>query len=167
MQADFKDILNQHQALLSRVAASYEANEALQQELLQEIALAVWQGLTRFNGEASLKTYILKIAHNRAVTHVCKEVKKQEESGHDNMAWEFAQGNESAEPHVVAEQQGNIEQLLIAVRALPVAMRQVLTLTLEGLSYLEIAEVCGITKNHVGVLLQRAKTQLQQELKHV
>ena len=44
MQADFKDILNQHQALLSRVAASYEANEALQQELLQEIALAVWQG---------------------------------------------------------------------------------------------------------------------------
>jgi len=48
-----------------------------------------------------------------------------------------------------------------------VAMRQVLTLTLEGLSYLEIAEVCGITKNHVGVLLQRAKTQLQQELKHV
>lgn len=83
------------------------------------------------------------------------------------MAWEFAQGNENAEPHVVAEQQGNIEQLLIAVRALPVAMRQVLTLTLEGLSYLEIAEVCGITKNHVGVLLQRAKTQLQQELKHV
>lgn len=166
MQADFKDILNQHQALLSRVASSYEANDALQQELLQEIALAVWQGLARFNGDASLKTYILKIAHNRAVTHVCKEVKKQEVSGHDNDDWEFAPGQANTQPHEVAEQQADIQQLLVAVRALPVAMRQVLTLTLEGLSYTEIAEICGITKNHVGVLLQRAKTQLQQELQH-
>ena len=165
MHKDFKQILAEHQALLSRVASSYEANESLRQELLQEIALAVWQGLERFNGDASLKTYILKIAHNRAVTHVSKEVKNRDVSQPDDDINATA-GAIDEEPDYVAARSRQVTSLLEAIRTLPVTMRQVMTLTLEGLSYQEIAEVCGLTKNHVGVLLQRAKTTLQQRMNH-
>ena len=55
----FEDVFAQYGSLLSRVANSYEANHALQQELLQEIAIAVWQGLTRFKGDSSVKTCLL------------------------------------------------------------------------------------------------------------
>ena len=79
----FDDIFAKHGALLSRVANSYEANEAMQQELLQEIAIAVWQGLSRFKGDSSVKTYILKIAHNRAVTHVANQVKRLDTHQYD------------------------------------------------------------------------------------
>ncbi len=160
----FEDVFAQYGALLGRVANSYEANEAMQQELLQEIALAVWQGLSRFKGDSSVKTYILKIAHNRAVTHVAKQVKRidthhysQDDAGSD----EFASHTHS--PEQISSQHQSIEHLLKAVRALPLQPRQVLTLSLEGLSYDEIADVCGLTKNNVGVILKRAKQRVLQE----
>ena len=83
----FEDVFAQYGAILSRVANSYEANEAMQQELLQEIAIAVWQGLSRFKGDSSVKTYILKIAHNRAVTHVANQVKRLDTHQYDHDDW--------------------------------------------------------------------------------
>lgn len=164
MQKEFRQILSDHQALLSRVASSYEANEAVRQELLQEIALAVWQGLARFNGEASLKTYILRIAHNRAVTHVTKEVKNRDVSLQDDDNIAVTAGVIDDEPEYIASRSRQVTSLLDAIRTLPVTMRQVMTLTLEGLSYQEIADICGLNKNHVGVLLQRGKSALQERM---
>ena len=164
MGQGFEDVFAQYGALLSRVANSYEANDALQQELLQDIAIAVWQGLARFKGDSSVKTYILKIAHNRAVTHVASQVKRidthqydQDDSGSDGYV------SHTLSPEVETSQHQSLTRLLKAVRALPVQSRQVLTLSLEGLSYDEIAEVCGMTKNHVGVVLKRAKQSITQE----
>jgi RNA polymerase sigma factor (sigma-70 family) len=50
------------------------------------------------------------------------------------------------------------------VRHLPVAYRQVVTLSLEGLSYGEIAEVLGITESNVGARLTRARQMLRRQL---
>ncbi|WP_394222193.1 RNA polymerase sigma factor [Alteromonas gracilis] len=168
MGQGFEDVFAQYGALLSRVANSYEACEAMQQELLQEIAIAVWQGLSRFKGDSSVKTYILKIAHNRAVTHVARQVKRvdthqydEDEIGSDRFV------SHAHSPEEVSSQRQSLERLLHAVRALPLQPRQVLTLSLEGLSYDEIADVCGLTKNHVGVILKRAKQSVMQEQPHV
>ena len=160
----FDDIFAKHGALLSRVANSYEANEAMQQELLQEIAIAVWQGLSRFKGDSSVKTYILKIAHNRAVTHVANQVKRLDTHQYDKGSDGFV--SQVRSPEEVSSQHQSLERLLRAVRALPLQPRQVLTLSLEGLSYDEIADVCGLTKNHVGVILKRAKQSIMQEQPH-
>ena len=160
----FEDVFAQYGAILSRVANSYEANEAMQQELLQEIAIAVWQGLSRFKGDSSVKTYILKIAHNRAVTHVANQVKRLDthQYDHDDLGSDrFVSTTHS--PEEMSSQHQSLERLLRAVRALPLQSRQVLTLSLEGLSYDEIADVCGLTKNHVGVILKRAKQSIMQE----
>ncbi len=163
----FEDVFAQYGAILSRVANSYEANEAMQQELLQEIAIAVWQGLSRFKGDSSVKTYILKIAHNRAVTHVANQVKRLDTHQYDHYdlgSDVFASTTHS--PEEMSSQHQSLERLLRAVRALPLQSRQVLTLSLEGLSYDEIADVCGLTKNHVGVILKRAKQSIMQEQPH-
>jgi RNA polymerase sigma-70 factor (ECF subfamily) len=50
------------------------------------------------------------------------------------------------------------------VRALPVAHRQVVTLTLEGMGYAEIAEVLGISESNVGARLTRARQMLREAL---
>ena len=54
MGQGFEDVFVQYGAILSRVANSYEANEAMQQELLQEIAIAVWQGLSLKRAKQSI-----------------------------------------------------------------------------------------------------------------
>ena len=52
----------------------------------------------------------------------------------------------------------------MCVRGLPVAQRQAFTLSLEGLSYEEIADVLGVKANHVGVLVFRARAAVRELL---
>ena len=158
MASEFEALIKDYGPLLSRVANSYEANPALQQELLQEIALAVWQGLTRFEHKSALKTYILKIAHNRAISHVASEVRRPSEEQYDDT--QFATQPTHTGPEQTEQQRRKLERLLHAVRQLPLPARQVVTLSLEGLSYQEIADVCGLTTSHVGVVLKRARASL-------
>lgn len=162
LATDFAAILKEYNGLLSRVASGYEANEALRQELLQEIALAVWQGLQRFEHKSSLKTYILKIAHNRAVTHVATNARiPRSESFEEH---EESSPSFTLNPEDNAAQDKQLQALLNIVRELPLPGRQVLTLSLEGLSYDEIADVCGLTTSHVGVLLKRTKAAVVERL---
>jgi len=55
-------------------------------------------------------------------------------------------------------------RLLEAIRLLPVSYRQVITLTLEDLSYAEIAQILGINESNVGVRLNRARQLLRRLL---
>jgi RNA polymerase sigma-70 factor (ECF subfamily) len=59
-------------------------------------------------------------------------------------------------------QQG--QRLLDAIQRLPVSLRQVVTLALEGLSYAEIGDVLGISETNVGARLTRARPRLRQQL---
>ncbi|MFY9822973.1 MAG: sigma factor-like helix-turn-helix DNA-binding protein, partial [Thermoanaerobaculia bacterium] len=67
-------------------------------------------------------------------------------------------------PEAAAREGQRRERLLQAVLALPLEPCQILTLTLEGLSNLEIADVLGITENHAAVRLSRARRALRQVL---
>ena len=53
------------------------------------------------------------------------------------------------------------ERLLRAVRRLPLTLRQVMSLVLEGLSHAQVAAVLGLTENNVAVRANRARTQLR------
>ena len=67
-------------------------------------------------------------------------------------------------PEAGASAAQRLERLRRGLQALPVPARQVLTLSLEGLSGAEIAEVLGITENNAGVRLSRARRALREEM---
>lgn len=164
-QLQFESVLSTYGGLLSRVAATYEANQDLQQELLQEICLAVWQGLTRYESKSSVKTYILRIAHNRAVTHVNKQVKEpmytelESETETHSIAERVSQSAEK-----ILQSQRDTARLMSCIRALPLVQKQVMTLSMEGMSYQEIAEISGLTPSNVGVVITRTKQQIKSQL---
>lgn len=164
MNQDFTQILQQHSALLGRVAASYEADHHLRQELLQEISLAVWQSLANFKAQSSLLTYILRVAHNRAVSHVAYHAKYPRNDSYCEVTSPTASHSLNSESQMQQQQQINI--LLDEVRKLPIQTRQIVTLSMEGLSYQDIAQVCGIKVTHVGVILNRSKKVLLEAIKH-
>jgi RNA polymerase sigma-70 factor (ECF subfamily) len=60
-------------AALSRLARAYEAEPEKRGDLLQEIHIAMWKSLGRFNGSCSLRTWVFRIAHNLAASHVLPE----------------------------------------------------------------------------------------------
>src|SRR6185295_15457086 len=57
---------------LTRLAASYTNTLSDRDDLLQEIATALWQALPRFRGECSERTFLFRIAHNRAIAHLAR-----------------------------------------------------------------------------------------------
>ena len=63
-------MLTEHDAAIRRLIASYERDPSRRQDLVQDIWLAVWQALPRFRDECSERTFVFRIAHNRAVSHI-------------------------------------------------------------------------------------------------
>src|SRR5215218_6875349 len=68
----FGEVLRQYGAALSRLAASYTRHAGGREDVLQEIAFAIWRALPRFRGESSERTFIFRIAHNRAITYLAQ-----------------------------------------------------------------------------------------------
>lgn len=164
MSKGFSQILQQHSALLGRVAATYEANYHLRQELLQEISVAVWQALSKFKGDSSVKTYILRVAHNKAITHVAYHAKQPRNDSYCEV--ENAEPSHKPSSDEQLEQLQQIQKMLVKVREMPIQTRQVVTMSMEGLSYEEIADVCGISKSNAGVVLNRARKLLLESVQN-
>jgi RNA polymerase sigma factor (sigma-70 family) len=125
-------------------------------DLLQEITFAIWRALPSFRGESSERTFIYRIAHNRALTHIAKRHPEQLEL---SMALELP--DISPDPEQIAVLRWQQTELRARVAALPLTLRQVLTLALEGLSNDDIGQVLGITEGNVAVRITRAKKQLK------
>lgn len=155
----FANLMREHGAMLMRFAASFERNRHAREDLVQDIMLAVWQAVPHFRGESSLKTYIIAVAHRRCAAHVMKAVANPHHEELDD-AWE----DEQPGPETMARLGQQQERLLAAVRELPPGQRQLVLLALEGMCHDEIASLLGISKNNVGVRLNRAKAALKQRL---
>jgi RNA polymerase sigma-70 factor (ECF subfamily) len=116
----------------------------------------LWRALPSFRGDCSERTIVLRIAHNRAVNHVQHWRRRHTEVLEDTA--EIADTNVDLERDV--SQQQRQERLQAAVQHLPLGLRQVVILTLEGLSTAEISDVLGISGNNVAVRLTRARQAL-------
>jgi RNA polymerase sigma factor (sigma-70 family) len=149
-------LLHEHDRALRRLAASYERDPSKQQDLLQDIWLAVWQALPRFRGECSERTFVFRIAHNRAVSHIDHWQRRRVDSLDEAAPIPTMQ----PDPERALSTQQRHERLRAAVQALPLALRQIVVLSLEGLSHAEIADIVGITDNNVAVRLTRARAAL-------
>src|SRR5512143_3288277 len=59
-----------HGQALERLARSYELDRDKQRDLLQEIHVAIWRSLAGFRSQCSLRTWVYRVAHNVAASHV-------------------------------------------------------------------------------------------------
>src|SRR5215210_8242988 len=69
----FVELVEQHQTLMLHVASRYVRNQTVAEEVVQETWLGVLNGIARFEGRASLKTWIFRILTNRAITRAQRE----------------------------------------------------------------------------------------------
>ncbi|MFO1186272.1 MAG: sigma-70 family RNA polymerase sigma factor [Alphaproteobacteria bacterium] len=159
MESEAARILEEFGPALARLAAGYERNRALREELVQEIALAVFQALPRLADPAKLKPFVFRIAHNRAVSHV---VRRAREPRGEELGEHLSADAPSPEQSLLERERSG--RLVAAVRALPLPYRQVVMLVLEGLSHAEIAEALGLSLSNVGVRVNRAKERLKELL---
>jgi RNA polymerase sigma factor (sigma-70 family) len=149
-------LLNANLPALGRLAGSYAGSTGEREDLLQDIALALWQALPRFRGESSERTFLFRIAHNHCIDHITR---RRPMASLQELELDPVDGGRSIEATLTQEQES--ARLTNAVRRLPLVQRQVVVLALEDLDYAQIGEVLGITENNVGVRLNRARASLR------
>ena len=157
----FERIVAEYGPLISRIAMSYEADLALREDLTQQIFLAVWQALPSFRADSSLKTFIARVAQNRSISFVTKQVRQPRLAELPEKL-----EAETLNPEEEAIELNEREMLLAATRRLPLPQREVIILVLEGFSYPEIATMLDIAPNALALRLSRAKTALKSMLEH-
>jgi RNA polymerase sigma factor (sigma-70 family) len=153
-------LIERHAAAVRRVAALYARDGAALEDLLQDVWLAVWRAMSRFRGDSSERTFVLRIAHHRGVTHSVR-TKRPLPAELDALD---ALPDPAPEPDERLAVEQDRARLLAAVRRLPLGLREVVGLRLEGLSDGEIASVVGISPVNVAVRLTRARQALRRLL---
>lgn len=153
--ATFDALLAAHAPRVERILCAYERRPSVRADLCQDVALALWQALPRFRGDADLKTFVARIAHNVGASHVRRDVREPDPAPVDVELPSPAPGVEDALQRVQQR-----ERLAEAIRALPLGQRQVVVLYLEDFSQAEIASTLGISAGAVAVRLTRARDAL-------
>lgn len=150
-------IWQEHQAIAQRMARYYASGAAEPEDLVQEIAAQVWLALPRFRGESKPGTWFYRVALNTCLSY---RRKKRPES------FPAARPPDPPGEDLAArlDQQDLLRQVRRLAEGFRPADRSLLLLLLEGLSYEEMAEITGMTVNHVGVRISRIRARLHQAL---
>ncbi len=183
-------LINEHHQSMLRLAVIYVANQAVAEEVVQETWLAVCQGLSRFEGRSSLKTWIFRILMNRARTRGQREGRSVPFSSleHDDAesfepavdpaeffppdhpdagGWKVPPQNWEANPEDTLLMQEMYAHIHQAIAKLPTHQREVITLRdVEGWTAEEVCTSLGISAINQRVLLHRARSRVRNVLEN-
>jgi len=155
----FELLVDRFQHKVFCLAISMVRDEALAQDLAQDVFVKIWKALSGYHGAASLSTWIYTITRNTCLTELKKRATRPTVSLADPAVEEALDAIPAMQTtDRVAGAEQDVQTLL---DQLPEKYRQVLTLFyLEQKSYEEVAAMLGIPLGTVKTFLYRAKKEL-------
>jgi len=187
-EAAFVSLVDRYHATMLRLAIMFVMSQAVAEEVVQEAWIGVLQGLNRFEGRSSLKTWIFRILTNCAKTRARREGRSvpfsslsefsadhpepavdparfrgpdQEWPGH----WISFPRNWDEIPEERILSQETRAYIQVAIDALPPGQREVITLRdIEGWSSDETCDLLGVSEANQRVLLHRARSRVRRVL---
>jgi len=150
----YREAADGYGAALDRLASAYEANPEERRDLLQEIHLGLWRSFGAFDGRCSLRTWIYRVAHNIATSHVIRQSRK-------NSVLVTLEAIEALPDDTPGQDQRvNLERLMALIHQLKPLDRQMTLLYLEGMDAASIGEVMGVSAGSVATKIHRIKNIL-------
>lgn len=123
----YQQAVSEHANALKRLARAYESDPEIRRDLLQEIHVALWRSFADFGRLCSMRTWVFRVAHNTAATHVVRERRKR---GRLIVSLEEIDALPSRPPDPWRQQQ--LGQLFAMIRRLKPIDRQVRQLSHKG-----------------------------------
>lgn len=184
-EAAFVALIERYHSAMLRVALVYVSDRAVAEEVVQETWLGVLNGLDRFQGRSSLKTWLFRILTNQAKTRGVRESRsvpfsalaapddEADEPAVDPTRFRTSEpwighfvsplGTWDADtPEELLLSQETRAQIDQAIALLPAKQRQVIVLRdVEGWSADEVCELLQISETNQRVLLHRARSKVR------
>jgi RNA polymerase sigma-70 factor (ECF subfamily) len=181
-EAAFRELIRMYGAGMLRVAQMYVSSRAVAEEVVQEAWLGVLNGIDRFEGRSSLKTWLFRIVANTAKTRGMREARSlpfsafAEDEGESTVSPDRFLGPDARFPgHWAAPPSRLPERSLLAAETmdvvqraidrLPPAQRAVVTMRdVEGFDADEVCNALDLTETNQRVLLHRARAKVRAAL---
>jgi RNA polymerase sigma-70 factor (ECF subfamily) len=162
-EESYREVVARFGAALERIAFAFEFDRERRRDLLQEIHVAIWRSLSTFDGRCSLRTWIHRVAHNVAASHVIGDRRDRLKQTVSLDDLESLPGGGLDPEGAVSERQA-LERLEALIRRLAPLDRQVILLYLEGMNAADIGEVTGLSVSNVATKVYRIKHVLTRGL---
>jgi RNA polymerase sigma-70 factor, ECF subfamily len=179
----FETLVDRHYATMLAVARGYVRTRAIAEEVVQEAWLGVLNGIDRFEGRSSLRTWIMRIVVNIAISRGEREARSvpfstltSEESdepavdperfrgqndgfpGH----WRAYPGNWASLPDDALLGRETLGVVMDAIEELPEAQRVVITMRdVAGCTPEEVCGALDVSDGNQRVLLHRARSHVR------
>ena len=184
-ESAFVELIDRYGATMLRVAQMYVRDRATAEEVVQETWLAVLNGIDRFEGRSSLKTWLFRILTNRAKTRGERDGRvlpfsalagASDEADEPSVDPDRFLGPDSPRPGAWAApprawpqdkliERETLNVIEMAIGKLPEAQREVILLRdVEGWTPMEVADALEITDGNERVLLHRARSKVRAAL---
>lgn len=187
-EAAFVLLIDRYGASMLRLATTFVGSRAVAEEVVQETWVAVLQGIERFEGRASLKTWLFRILTNRAKTRSEREgrtvpfssLADSGDGGEETLVdadrfygpdhrwsghWtEHPQRwTETPERRLLSRE--TQDRIAAEIDRLPPVQRAVISLRdIEGWSSEEVCNTLELSETNQRVLLHRARTKVRRAL---
>jgi RNA polymerase sigma factor (sigma-70 family) len=158
-QAAFVERLERHRGILVKVVNAYCRDSAVREDLIQEIAAALWRAYPRFDGRAAFSTWTYRIAVNVAISFYRSETRKAR-----NVELADRATLEGIATLQEPENRGALALLHEFIDQLDDLNRALMVLYLDDNSYAEIAAIVGISESNVATKISRIKRRLKSEI---
>jgi len=151
----YSDAVAKYGSALERLARAYEADADKRRDLVQEIHFQLWRSFQRFDAHCSARTWVYRVAHNVAASHVIRERRTFTQLvSLEELERLPDQATFAADDHM------NLERLSALIQKLKPLDRQVIVSYLEDMDAAAIGEITGLSPASVAMRVHRIKNIL-------
>jgi RNA polymerase sigma-70 factor (ECF subfamily) len=152
---NFEQVLDNNKDKIYRICRIYAATPIEPEDLFQEVVFHIWKAFPSFESRSGMNTWVYRITLN-----VCMRYKNKLENRNgktirlDSIRFEPRASNSEN------IQEGRYKALYDCIHTLSEVDQSIVILSLDELSYKEIAKITGLTENHIAVKMKRMRKAL-------
>jgi RNA polymerase sigma-70 factor, ECF subfamily len=151
---NFENIYKKYWSGIYRLCLVYVSSPDLAKDMAQETFITVWEKLSQFREEATIGTWIYRIAVNKCLRQIENNKRFPQSEMPKEMAQQLSETNDA-----------KINFLYACIAELPETDRLIISMEFENVKQAEIADILGMSPGNVRIKVHRIKEKLTEKFK--
>lgn len=159
-QKSFEKLYNDLYPSLVLFAKKYVHDDSLSEDIVQEVLISLWNNASKINIHTSIKAYLYTSVRNSAINYLEKKAVQEKRFE------KYIDHSCDIEDYERFITQDVYHQIHNAIKSLPQKSREVIIMSLNGMSLSDIQEELNVSINTVKTNKRRAYQMLRKKMKN-